>query len=314
MNVDHWASVVQRARVQHGLVTSRQVLAASSESALRRALRSGLLIPARRGVHKVSGVPSSPWHPLMSACLAAGPSSLASHLAAAGLHGFPGVIPGALELTAFGAKTPRLGGVRTHASSVYRPEDRQMVLGIPTTSPAHTVVDLAGRLSPFMLERAAEHVLCRSLCTASELVLAFRYLGRRGRPGTPALRELLEDRLEVDSALEARWLRSLRRAGLAPPAFQHQVVVGDRLLVMDFAWPRHRVGVEVDGWDPHRHRSAWDRDHDKINAYLEAGWRVLFVTSNTPERETVRQLQAFLSHNPLGFRKGTGKWTVGDAE
>lgn len=307
MNVDHWATVVQRARVQHGLVTSCQVLAASSEAALRRALRAGLLIPLRRGVHKVSGVPSSPWQSLMAACLAAGPAAVASHLAAAGLHGFPGVLPGPLEITAFDGKTPRLSGVRAHASSVYRPEDRQMVLGIPTTSAARTVVDLAGRLSPFMLERVAEHVLRRSLCTAQELELSFRYLGGRGRPGTPTLRRLLEDRLEVDSALEAQWLRSLRRAGLSPPAFQHQVVTGDRLLVMDFAWPLHRVGIEVDGWEPHRHRSAWDSDHDKVNAYLEAGWRVLFVTSNTSTTRTIRQLQAFLSQNPLGFRKGTGK-------
>ena len=111
----------------------------------------------------------------------------------------------------------------------------------------------------------------------------------------------------MDSGLEARWLRILRRAGLAPPAFQHQVATGDRVLVMDFAWPFHRVGIEVDGWQPHRHRSAWDRDHDKINAYLEAGWRVLFVTSNTSANRTIRQLRAFLSHNSPGFRYATGK-------
>ena len=307
MNVDHWATVVQHARVQHGLVTSQQVVAASSESALRRALRAGLLIPARRGVHKVSGVPSSSWQSLMAVCLAAGPPSVASHYAAADLHGFPGILPGALEITAFGARTPHLCGVRSHASGLYRPQDRQTVLGIPTTSPARTVVDLAGRLSPFLLERAVEHVLRRSLCTSGELALSFGWLGGRGRPGTLALRRLLEDRLEVDSALETRWLRALRGAGVPPPAFQHQVVVDQRVLLLDFAWPGQRVGVEVDGWEPHRHRSAWDHDHDKVNAYQEAGWRVLFVTSNTSETKTIRQLKAFLAENPLGFRQGTGK-------
>lgn len=164
------------------------------------------------------------------------------------------------------------------------------------------MVDLAGRLSPSLLERAVEHVLRRSLCSADELALAFGCLAGRGRPGTPTLRRLLEDRLDVDSPLKSRWLRCLRRAGLAPPALQHQVVAGHQVLLVDFAWPDQRVGVEVDGWEPHRHRSAWDRDHDKINAYQEAGWRVVFVTSNTSEAKTIGQLRSFLCQYPSAFR------------
>jgi very-short-patch-repair endonuclease len=238
----------------------------------------------------------------MAVCLAAGPATVASHGAAAGLHGFPGFLPGALEVTAFGVRTPRLRGVRCHASTRCHPHDLQAVQGIPATSAARTVVDLAGLLSPSLLERAVEHVLRRSLCTAGELALAFRSLAGRGRPGTPTLRRLLEDRLDVDSSLESRWLRCLRRAGLVPPARQHQVVVGPQVLLVDFAWPDQRVGLEVDGWEPHRHRSSWDRDHDKVNAYQEAGWKVMFVTSNTSEAKTIRQLRSFLCQYPSGFR------------
>ncbi len=295
MRSDRWARVVDLALVQHGLVTTRQVVAVSSTSALRRAQTAGLLHPVRRGVHKVAGAPASVWQPLMAACLAAGPAVVASHRAAAGLYGFPSVLAGAVEVTAMGTKTPRLSGARTHATAIFGPDHRQVVLGIPTTSPARTVVDMAGQIAPVLLERLVEHVLRRALCMPDELHSAFAQLGGRGRAGTVALRLVLDDRLEVESGLEARWLRALTNAGLRPPAFQHQLVVGGRVLVMDFAWPAARVGIEVDGWEPHRQRSAWDRDHRKINAYLEAGWRVLFVTSNTPQIDTIRQLRSFIS-------------------
>lgn len=66
------------------------------------------------------------------------------------------------------------------------------------------------------------------------------------------------------------------------------------MLLVDFAWPEHRVGMEVDGWEPHRERSSFDRDHDKTNAYAEAGWTVLFVTSRTWPEDVFRQLRRFL--------------------
>lgn len=58
-----------------------------------------------------------------------------------------------------------------------------------------------------------------------------------------------------------------------------------------------RRGVYVVGWSVHRHRSAWDHDHDKANAYVEAGWRVLFLTSNTAPGDVVRQLRRLISEN-----------------
>jgi hypothetical protein len=42
---------------------------------------------------------------------------------------------------------------------------------------------------------------------------------------------------------------------------------------------------------------VWDRDHDKVNAYAEAGWTVLFVTSRTPPADVARQLRQFISRS-----------------
>jgi very-short-patch-repair endonuclease len=294
MKAERWRVVVDHALGQHGLVTTAQVLAVASEAALRRAVAAGLLGPVRRGVHKVAGVPSSEWQPVLAACLAAGASVVASHRAAAGLHRFPGFLPGAVDVTRIDGRAPRLEGARCHATAAFRPDDRRSVLGIPTTCPARTVVDLAGEVTATRLGAVVDHVRRRGLCSPAELVEALERLGGCGRAGAASLRRVLSDRVEGDSDLEARWLRLLRRAGLTPPALQHQVVAAGRVLLLDFAWPVARVGVEVDGWEPHQDRSVWDHDHDKANAYLEAGWRVVFVTSNTAPADVIRQLHRFI--------------------
>ena len=200
-----------------------------------------------------------------------------------------------MELTIVCDWPRELARVRCHTTQLFHPDELRTVLGILTTSPARTVVDLAGELDRRLLERIVDAALRRSLCSPEELRLAFNYLAGRGRRGTATLRRLLRDRLMSDSPLEARWLHILRRAGLRPPATQHQVAVGQRVFLLDFAWPEQRVGVEVDGWEAHCQRSAWDKDHDKANACLEAGWRVVFVTSNTATGDVVRQLRTFIS-------------------
>ena len=295
MEWKHWARVTELAAAQHGLITTKQVLSAGAGArTLKRDVARGLLDPVRRGVYAVAGAPRSPWQQLMAACLAGGPEVVASHRSAAGLHGFPGVLPGAVELTVPEGRPPRLAGVLCHSSAL-EAGDVVAAAGFRATSPARTIVDMAGRTSPYLLSKFVDHCLQRRLCTSNDLRQRLEQLGGRGRPGTARLRRVLVDRTGGDSGLEATWMRILSRAGLAPPAVQHQVVTGSRVLLLDFAWPEQRVGVEVDGWEPHRHRSAWDHDHDKINAYLEVGWQVLFVTSNTPPRDVIRQLRSLIS-------------------
>jgi len=272
---------------------------------LERAAAAGLIMPVRKEVFVVAGSPDSVWRPLMAAWLAAGPDSFASHRAAAGLHGLPGVLPGWVELTVPLRRPLRLEGVTCHATTVVMPGDVIEAGGLRVTSVSRTIVDMAGRISPHLLRKVVEFACRRRLCTLEELSQRLVHLGGRGRRGTVALRRVLDDQVSGESELEVRWLRMLSTAGLAPPALQHQVVASGRVLILDLAWPEKRVGVEVDGWEPHRDRSAWDHDHDKANAYLEAGWRVLFVTSNTRPADVVRQLRRLISRQPATtWRRG----------
>lgn len=304
MPPEHWKQLTHLAQTQYGLVSVAQVLGlGASYTSLKRAIGRGLLVPARRSVLAVAGTPAAVWQPLMAAYLAAGADDVVvSHKAAAGLHRLPGILPGTVELTSLSGRDLRLKGVTCHSTVGMAGGDVVTTRGFRATSPGQTLIDLAGMdLDRGFLARIVADSCRRRLCSTRELERRLVDGGGRGRPGTEMLRSILAARAGGDSGLEDRWLRILASAGLRPPALQHQLVVGGRVLVLDFAWPALRVGVEVDGWDVHREREVWDHDHDKVNAYLEAGWRVLFVTSRTPPDDVVRQLRTFIPQ----------KWTRG---
>lgn len=299
MRPEHWRLLTASAQSQHGLVTVAQVAAIGvSGATLQRSIRAGYLRSVRRSVLAVAGVPASVWQPLMAAYLAAGGDDLVvSHRAAGGLHRLPGILPGAVDLTAPSGRQLRLDGARCHSTTRLLPDEVVRREGFPTTSPARTILDLAAGMDRVLLGTIVTHACRKRLCTEGDLQRQLRRHGGSGRSGSATLRSLLEDRAGGDSGLEDTWLRTLARAGMRPPALQHQVAVGRRVLLLDFAWPAQRVGVEVDGWDVHRERDVWDHDHDKVNAYAEAGWKVLFVTSRTPARDVLRQLRLFILQN-----------------
>ena len=86
---------------------------------------------------------------------------------------------------------------------------------------------------------------------------------------------------EADSATEARLGVILARAGLAP---DHHVVVttaGGVDFELDWAYPEHRVGLELDGYGVHLHSvGRFDGDRHRRNELVIAGWHILNFTSN----------------------------------
>ena len=280
-----WADL---AAAQDGLLSRSQLLADLSPSAVRHLLASGRLVRVRRGVYAAAGAPPTLWRPLRAALLAAG-DAVASHRAAAGLHHFPGVLPGAAEITVFCRTSPRLPGVIVHRATLLVAEDITEVAGFPATTAARTTVDLAAIVHPSLLERMLDR------CDAGDVSACLERIGTAGRRGTRPLRAMLAARLGGDSPLEALWLRRLKRAGLPPPVVGHQLVVGKRVLVLDMAWPEHRVALEVDGWSVHGTRTQFDRDRERDLLATRAGWRVLRVTSRTPMHEVLATLAPLVS-------------------
>jgi very-short-patch-repair endonuclease len=56
------------------------------------------------------------------------------------------------------------------------------------------------------------------------------------------------------------------------------VSVDGVVAVADFAWPEHRLIVEIDGREWHTDREAFQRDRRRQNALIDARWRVLRFT------------------------------------
>jgi very-short-patch-repair endonuclease len=80
----------------------------------------------------------------------------------------------------------------------------------------------------------------------------------------------------MDSPIEAHFARDARAMKLPPHTRNYRFLEG-RKFELDFAWPRLRFGVEIDG-HVHRIRDRFDTDREKGALAILAGWTVLHVT------------------------------------
>lgn len=296
MNAELWRAVCRLAEQQHGLVSTRQLRDLGiGRKTVERAVARGHLVWVRRRVLHICGTPSSPLAPIAAACLALDGEAVASHRSAATLHGFAAFLPEPVEITVFDRRPPRLSGVQAHHGGILVADDIAVVRGIPATTPARTLVDLAASLTRPRLDRVLDEAERSGLARYDDVADCLHRLGSSGRSGAHKLRTLLADRIAVESHLEQTWLQRLRRAGIPQPMTQHQLVVDGQVLLIDFAWPDYRVGLEIDGWTPHRVRGAFDNDRRRDLLFRLASWTVLRATSRTDPTLLLRALSEALS-------------------
>jgi very-short-patch-repair endonuclease len=268
---------------QHALVRHDQALGAGiSEAAIARRVESGLWQPVLPRVYRITGASRTGRQAAMAATLWAGDESVVSHRAAGVLWGLDAVETTRVEVTVPYTKAPRHRAVAVHRTRSLEAVDRDLIHGIPVTSPARTVVDLASALRGEALVAAVESALRLRLTTHAFIEWRLRALGGKGRKGSAELRRLLDERGRTAAALEYRLEvklgRLLAASDLPRPVRQHWVEVDGKRFRLDFAWPGRGVAIEADGWDHHGGRVAFVRDHQRLSALAAAGWRVLPVT------------------------------------
>ena len=107
---------------------------------------------------------------------------------------------------------------------------------------------------------------------------AYTELHRPGRNGCGVLRTVLDQRAlgddPPDGLLEPRMARLLRCHGLPPAEFQYWI--GSHRV--DFAYPAHRLVIEVDGYRQRRTARAMEYDIVRQNELIRLGWRVIRFT------------------------------------
>ena len=180
--------------------------------------------------------------------------------------GISGFRPGRLEITVPPGRSNRNALARVHRSTVK--EVRRD--GVPVTTVARTIGDLAGVVGGDVLEEAVDDVLCRRLVTLEALER-----GARAR----ALRAVLEawngDALPAGVA-EMRVVRELLAARLPQPVRQYEIRHGGQFVArVDLAYPDQRLALELDGFRWHAGRGPFRSDRLRRNRVEAAGWRLL---------------------------------------
>lgn len=263
---------------QHGCLSRAQGLRAGlSGDGIARRCRTGRWTRVLPGVYVIAGAPVT-WEQRYHAVLLwSGEGAALSHGSAAWLWRLPDSAPDPLEISHGGSKRAR-PDVVVHRVCLGA-EDVTAHAGLRVTTPARTLVDIAGRLRPWQFDAIFHHCLHHRLTTLQAIEAAAA--ARSRRPGSATVRGALEtysNGRPAASALEARVVRLLRQAELPRPQRQHEVVVGGRLRYLDFAWPERRVALEVDGYQWHSSRSAWERDRGRLRELRRAGWTVVTAT------------------------------------
>lgn len=281
---------------QFGAIARFQALAFLSARAIQGRVRSGRWQEVLPGTYVIEGAPRSREQEVMVALLWAmgredtRAQSCASHTTAAWLHGLHG-FKRPIHLI-----TPRMLRPPSRAIVVHRMEleavDVETVRGMRTTTPARTLLDLGAVVDIASLESALENALRRGLVSLPRLSWQLERCGGRGVRGAAALRHLLNDRnrgyIPSESELELRLFQLLRRRRLPLPVRQKVMKddTGRFIARVDYAYPSHRLVIEVHGWKYHSGKPAWERDIDRGNRIVVQGERVLVFTWNSVTRRS----------------------------
>ncbi len=289
------AAIHQIAARQHGVVARSQLIAAGiSGNRIEYRLECGVLTSVYRGVYAVRAV-AGPRARELAAVLATGDGCFVSHRAAAAvLELLPPLAADApVEISTI--RDVRIGGsaIRIHRVSALGADEVTAREGLPLTSAARTILDLAGVCGGRDgvcggrdLERALATALRRDMVTPGDFeVLLDRYQRRAGRGRLRALLDADGEPAFLRSEAERRFHDLVRGAELPRPK-TNVVVEG---FEVDSLWPDERLIVEVDGRAYHDGDHAFEADRNRDAVLMAAGYRTMRVTWRQIVREP-RQL------------------------
>jgi putative AbiEi antitoxin of type IV toxin-antitoxin system/uncharacterized protein DUF559 len=273
---------------QHGVVTLRQLLAFGfTRVAVRRRLSAGRLHPIHPGVYAVGHPRLTVKGLFIAAVHYGGEGALLSHRSAAELWGL--ISPSSLVDVTIASHRRRRGNVVWHEARTLHSDDRATKDGIPVTSVARTLLDVAEVLSKPRLERVLEDAERLRLFDLRKLQeLLSRSPGRRGvKPLRAVLQSQSGSVPMTRSELERAFLDFCDEVGLPRPA-PNVWVEG---FEVDGVWPDAALIVELDSFEFHRTRAAFERDRARDTKLQVAGYRVVRVTDRrlTGERSTLEQ-------------------------
>jgi very-short-patch-repair endonuclease len=266
--------VAELAAGQHGAVARWQLLELGlSATAIDHRVARGLLHVIHRGLYAVGHRLLSREGRWMAAVLAAGDGAVLSHRTAAALWGIRDTRRARIEVIV--PRVCRRPGIDAHRSALAA-DEVTVERGIPVTTPARTLLDLAEQLTPQRLERAVHEAEYRRL--SSPLSLEALLTRHKGRRGTAALRAIVDKgRLGstiTRSDLELDFLAFLDAHRLERPLVNEEIGP----YTVDALWPAERVIVELDSRQAHETTKAFESDRARDRDLQVWGYKVVRIT------------------------------------
>lgn len=265
---------------QFGVVSRQQLVALGfTPSMIKVRVRSGALAPLHPGVYALGHRQLRREGHWLAAVLACGTGAALSHREAAALHGLRPSGRPRIDVTTTRRIRAGRPGIEIHHSATLDARDVTTLEGIPVTTVARTLVDLADVVPRDNLAKALREAEHLRAVDVRDLRAALERTRHRPGPGHAKLTAVLEEHRRrgtqlTRSVLEDRFLALCDDHGLPRPCTNFHVEAGE----VDACWPAHKLAVELDGWERHKDRQAFQRDREKGNVLTGAGWRVLRFT------------------------------------
>jgi very-short-patch-repair endonuclease len=292
------------ARRQHGVVARWQLVetgVTAHQVDLR--LQSGRLHELHRGVYLIGHTVPPPLAIEQAALLACGNQAVLSHRSAANIWDllpYPASAPACVTVPP--GRRPRRPRIRV-CRAIVPPGDIRRRHGLAVTSPPRTILDLAPLLDQEELERVIAEAAFRGV--ASEAELNAQVDGNEGKRGVAKLRRVLDlpgGAKRTRSRGERAMLRLLRRSGIT--GFETNARLHG--YEVDFLWRKLGVVVELDGWQGHSGRIAFERDRLKIATLIAHGLTVIPVTGRQLRDDPAGVVNRLLGALTVARRRAAG--------
>lgn len=165
---------------QAGYFTSNQAQEAGfSWERLSYYVNTGRFTRVRRGIYRLVQFPGSPYEDLFVAWLKTGSTTVISHESALYLYKLSDVLPGEVHVIMPRTGSRRRKGLRLHTNRL-NPDEVTRREGLPVTSAARTIIDVAARgIAEEQIRQAVHEAIQQGLAGREELLsMASRRGGR----------------------------------------------------------------------------------------------------------------------------------------
>jgi hypothetical protein len=271
--------ILQLALQQGGVVRRDQAIRAGfNDATIARRVTSGTWHRAGHGGYRLFESPGR--LNLARAAVAVLPKAVVSHNSAAAIHRLPLVPYGLVTVSVHSRTTHRFPGVAVLRNHDLQSDHIDLVLGLPVTTPARTIIDLASSLSQRHLASVVDNSVAANVVSLDEMDSVLADIARRGKPGVQRMRAVLNDRLGDPydgTILERRGIMLLAKAGI-DGFVQEYPFPWAPTKRFDVAFPAERLAIEWDSRRWHLQMDAMRHDRSRDREAIQRGWRILRFT------------------------------------